>query len=86
MTRIPKLYETPAEAREPNVADNLEPLRASRKESRDKLTRRRRRVAGILAAIALTPVLVKGFIDSYHYGYHPSKGGITHVDSHERNG
>jgi len=71
MTRIPKLYETAAEAREPDVSDNLAPMQADRAENLQKRQERRRRLAIAGAAILLTPILVKAGIESYDYGYHP---------------
>lgn len=71
MTRIPKLYETPAEAREPDVSDRLASMRAGRTENLRSRQERRRRLAIAGAALLLTPILVKAGIESYDYGYHP---------------
>ena len=78
MTRIPKLHETAAEAREPEVSENLAPLAEARAETRARLTQRRRWVAGAVMGLILVPTIVKGAIDSYGYGYHPDKNLAAH--------
>lgn len=81
-TRLPRLDETPAQAREDQVADNLEPLTVSRIEDRAELTARRRKVAGIVAGIVLAPIVTFAAINSYGYGYHDTTKNIpTHTEA-----
>jgi hypothetical protein len=82
MTHIPKLYETAEAAREPEVSENLAPLTAARTEARAEVTGRRRKVAAVVAAILLAPIVVKGAINSYGYGYHPDQNTAAHTAGH----
>ncbi len=78
MTRIPKLYESAEEAREPEVSDNLAPLIEARAEDRADLTHRRRKIAAVVTGLILAPIAVKAGIDSYGYGYHASQSSVAH--------